>query len=89
MTEPPFSNTSCHSSHSSYFLPVALSWYLNQCLKKPGELPTIVMFFQLNGSHAQLFSFFPHKEKQHGILDEADTLKQGKNTYLNLNCDAY
>ena len=47
------------------------------------------MFFQLNGSHAQLFSFFPHQEKQRGILDEADILKQGKNTYSNLNCDAY
>ena len=47
------------------------------------------MFFQLNGSHTQLFSFFPYKEKQRGILDEADILKQGKNTGSNLNCDAY
>lgn len=89
MTEALFPNTSCHSSYSSYFLPVALSLYLNQYLRKPGELPTIVMFFQLNGSHTQLFSFFPYKEKQRSILDEADILKQGKNTGSNLNCDAY
>ena len=89
MTEALFPNTSCHSSYSSYFLPVALSLYLNQYLRKPGELPTIVMFFQLNGSHTQLFSFFPYKEKQRSILDEADILKQGKNMGSNLNCDAY